>query len=236
MGYRKPYLIAEVGCNHKGSMEIAQALIFTAACYCKVDAVKFQKRCNRELLTPDQYNAPHPVPANSYGRTYGEHREFLEFDVEQHRQLRRWCEEVGVAYSSSVWDITSAKEISSLDPDFIKIPSACNNHLAMLDWLCENYSGELQVSLGMTMRDEEKALVELFERRGRSQDLTILACTSGYPVSYSDVCLLEIPPSYQGLWWTSQASWIFGASYWDCARSCCYGAWRWGCGTSFHNG
>ena len=188
----KAYLIAEAGCNHKGEMSIARDLIYTAACYCKVDAIKFQKRCNKELLTPEQYNAPHPNPANSYGATYGEHREYLEFDVDQHAQLKKWCEEVGIVYSTSVWDLTSAKEIASLKPDFIKIPSACNNHYEMLSWLCENYGGEIQVSLGMTTRQEEQDLIDLFKKYGRNQDLTIFACTSGYPVAYEDICLLEL--------------------------------------------
>ena len=68
--YNKPYVIAEAGCNHMGQMEIAKELIQTAAIFCKADAIKFQKRCNRELLTPEQYNAPHPHPENSYGKTY----------------------------------------------------------------------------------------------------------------------------------------------------------------------
>lgn len=63
-----------------GQMKIAKELINTAAYFCKADAIKFQKRCPKELLTPEQYNAPHPNPANSYGATYGAHREFLEFD------------------------------------------------------------------------------------------------------------------------------------------------------------
>ena len=130
--YRKPFVIAEIGCNHMGQMEIARELIQTSAVFCKSDAVKFQKRCARELLTDEQYNAPHPNPANSYGETYGSHREFLEFDVEQHAQLKKWCEEAGLIYSTSVWDMTSAREIASLHPKFIKVPSACNNHFEML--------------------------------------------------------------------------------------------------------
>ncbi|MBQ7283478.1 MAG: N-acetylneuraminate synthase family protein, partial [Oscillospiraceae bacterium] len=126
--YNKPFVIAEIGCNHMGQMEIARDLIRTAAHFCKADAVKFQKRCNKELLTPEQYNAPHPNPVNSYGDTYGAHREFLEFTADQHRQLKEWCDEAGIEYSTSVWDLTSAKEIAPLNPRFIKIPSACNNH------------------------------------------------------------------------------------------------------------
>ena len=192
MEYLKPFVIAEIGCNHKGDMDIAKRLIRTAAIYCEVDAVKFQKRCNRELLTPGQYNAPHPNPANSYGKTYGEHREFLEFTVEQHRELKEYCEEMNIVYSTSVWDLTSAKEIASLHPKFIKIPSACNNHYEMLEWLCDNYEGEIHISLGMTTHEEEEKLIQLFEKKGRNKDVVLYVCTSGYPVAFGDVCLLEI--------------------------------------------
>lgn len=192
MEYMKPYVIAEAGCNHKGDINIARELIEIAAVFCKADAIKFQKRCNRELLTEQQYSAPHPNPENSYGKTYGEHREYLEFTVEQHAQLKKWCEEYGITYSSSVWDLTSAKEIASLHPEFIKIPSACNNNFPMLEWLCSHYEGEIQISLGMTTRREEEEVIALFEKNKRNQDLVIFCCTSGYPVPFEDVCLLEI--------------------------------------------
>ena len=189
---KKPFIIAEAGCNHMGKIEIAKDLIETAAHFCKADAIKFQKRCPRELLTKEQYNAPHPNPANSYGQTYGEHREYLEFDLDQHIQLKKWCEEAGIIYSTSVWDLTSAKEIASIKPRFIKIPSACNTHFEMLHWLCNNYEGEIQLSFGMTTKDEEEKIVQLFEKEGRAKDLILYDCTSGYPVPFSDVCLLEI--------------------------------------------
>lgn len=190
--YKKPFVIAEAGCNHKGEMSIAKDLIATAALFCKADAIKFQKRCNKELLTPEQYNAPHPNPVNSYGKTYGEHREFLEFTADQHKQLKEWCEEFGIIYSTSVWDLTSAKEIAALNPQFIKIPSACNNHFKMLQWLCDNFGGEIQLSFGMTTHAEEEQIVDLFVKNNRNKDLVIFDCTSGYPVPYKDVCLLEL--------------------------------------------
>lgn len=173
-------------------MAIAKEMIQTAAQYCKADIVKFQKRCNRELLSPEQYNAPHPVPENSYGPTYGAHREFLEFTAEQHRQLQQWCRECGVEYSTSVWDLTSAREIAALKPSLIKVPSACNLNKAMLQYLCEHYEGEIHLSFGMTTKAEEEAIVGLFEACGRAKDLVIYCCTSGYPVPFEDVCLLEI--------------------------------------------
>ncbi len=190
--YKKPYIIAEIGCNHKGEMSIAKELIKVAKIFCNVDAVKFQKRHNKELLTEEQYNQPHPNPVNSYGDTYGAHREFLEFDVEQHRELKNYCEDIGITYSTSVWDVTSAKEIASLNPEFIKIPSACNNNVAMLEWLCENYKGELHISTGMTTKDEIEDLVNLFKKHNRNKDLVLYNCTSGYPVPFQDVCLLDI--------------------------------------------
>lgn len=190
--YKKPYVIAEIGCNHKGEMEIAKELIKIAKIFGNANAVKFQKRNNKELLTEEQYSAPHPNAANSYGNTYGEHREFLEFNVEQHKELKEYCEEIGITYSTSVWDLTSAKEITSLNPEFIKIPSACNNNFEMLGWLCENYSGEIHISTGMTTKDETDVLVNYFTGKGRNKDLVLYNCTSGYPVPFEDVCLLDI--------------------------------------------
>jgi sialic acid synthase len=185
-------IIAEVGCNHKGEMSLAKEHIITAALFCKVDVVKFQKRNNKELLSEEQYNSPHPNPENSYGETYGEHREFLEFTKEQHKQLKDWCEEYGVIYSTSVWDLTSAKEIAELDPLLIKIPSACNNNYEMLGWLCDNYQGEIHCSVGMTTQQETNDLVNFFIEKERNKDLILYSCTSGYPVEFKDVCLLEI--------------------------------------------
>jgi len=187
-----PKIIAEIGCNHKGDMQIAKELIVTAALYCKADVAKFQKRNPKELLSEEQYNAPHPNPYNSYGKTYGEHREFLEFNLEQHRILKNWCEELGLIYSTSVWDTTSAKEITSLNPLLIKIPSACNLKFEMLEYLCKNYKGEIHCSFGMTTHEEEETVVRFFEKHDRAKDLVIYSCTSGYPVAFEDVCLFEI--------------------------------------------
>ncbi|MBY0123460.1 N-acetylneuraminate synthase family protein [Bacillus sp. S/N-304-OC-R1] len=188
----KPKIIAEIGCNHKGELEIAKKMIKIAAEYCKVDVVKFQKRNNKELLSEEQYNAPHPNSQNSYGKTYGEHREFLEFSVEQHRMLKQYCEENGVKYCTSVWDLTSAKEIASLKPELIKIPSAINNHYEMLEWLCENFEGEIHISTGMTNYDEIEELINFLSVKKRNKDIVLYNCTSGYPVPFRDIRLKEI--------------------------------------------
>ena len=188
-----PVTVCEIGCNHKGDLQIAVDMIRIAAQFCKADVVKFQKRNNVELLTPKEYESAHPNPAQSYGETYGRHREFLEFGADQHRLLKDVCEEWGVAYSTSVWDLTSARDIGRLDPFAIKIPSAVNTNLQVLDYLCGNFGGEIHVSLGMTLRSEEEALVALGDRHGRLKDFVLYHCISGYPVDESELYLLEIP-------------------------------------------
>ena len=94
-----PYVIAEIGCNHGGDLELAKRMISVAARFCEVDAVKFQKRDPATLLTPEQYEAPHPEPRNAFGASYGEHREFLEFDIDQHAELAACAADHGVVYS-----------------------------------------------------------------------------------------------------------------------------------------
>ena len=189
--YDTPNIIAEIGCNHKGDFNIAKRLI-EEALRSGVTIVKFQKRNNKELLTESQYNAIHPNPMHSYGATYGDHREYLEFSIDQHYELKEYAEGLGLTYSSSVWDLISAKEISKLGTTMIKIPSACNNHIQMLEFLRDEYKGQVHVSFGMTNYEEEERLVDLFEEKNQSHRLVIYACTSGYPVSFNDVCLLEI--------------------------------------------
>ncbi len=189
---KKPKVICEIGCNHLGNFDIALKMIKTAAEYCKVDVIKFQKRNNKELLSPTEYSNQHPVPRNSYGKTYGEHREFLEFDIEQHSKLQKECTSLGVEYSTSVWDLTSAKEIVEINPKLIKIPSATNTNFKVLKYLCSKYSGKIHISLGMTKREEEEKIVKIFQESNRLEDLVLYHCISSYPVENEMLYLLEI--------------------------------------------
>jgi len=195
--YKKPKVIAEIGCNHMGDIKIAKELISLAKS-AGVGFVKFQKRHNRELLTEEQYNNPHPNPINSYGETYGEHREFLEFDLAQNKDLKDYCDDLGVVFATSVWDVTSAKEMISLEPEFLKVPSACNNNFEMLKILRDKFKGQVQLSIGMTTKQEVEDIVSFFEREGQAKSrLLIYSCTSGYPVPAKEVSLLEIQWLYE---------------------------------------
>lgn len=195
--YKKPKVISEIGCNHMGSMEIAKELILLSK-QCGATFAKFQKRNNKELLTEEQYNTPHPVPYNSYGDTYGAHREFLELNQTQHADLKQYAESIGIEYSTSVWDVTSAAEIIELNPILIKVPSACNNNFRLLERLRDQYTGEVHISFGMTTHAEEEEVIKFFEEKDQAQNrLVIYSCTSGYPVPFKDVCLMEINRLYQ---------------------------------------
>lgn len=194
--YHKPLVISEIGCNYMGDFEIAKELIKLSK-DCGADYAKFQKRNARELLTDEQYNAPHPTPYNSYGNTYGAHREFLELSWEQHADLKVYAESIGIGYATSVWDMTSANQIIALKPDFIKVPSACNNHYEMLRLLRDQYAGDVHISSGMTTLKEIEEIVAFFEETNQAKNrLVLYNCTSGYPVPFKDICLLEINRLY----------------------------------------
>ncbi|MFL1781201.1 N-acetylneuraminate synthase family protein [Candidatus Hepatincolaceae symbiont of Richtersius coronifer] len=195
--YEKPIVISEIGCNHKGDIEIAKELIELSK-EAGADVAKFQKRHPRELLTQNQYEAPHPNQSNAYGYTYGEHREFLEFSIQEHAELKKYAESIGIVYSTSVWDVTSAKAIITLNPSFIKVPSACNSHFEMLKILRDEYKGDVHISFGMTKKEEKDEVIKFFEETNSAKSrLVVYACTSGYPVPFEDICLLEINNLYE---------------------------------------
>lgn len=191
--YKEPKVIAEIGCNHRGELEVAKELL-TLAKEAGANCGKFQKRCPKELLTPEQYNAPHPNANNSFGSTYGEHREFLELSLDDHRELQAHCKKIDLEYSCSVWDTTSAKEIVQLNPTLIKVGSPSNTHWEMQKVLRDEYTGEVHISTGMTTKEEVEQIVTFWEEgKGDAKNRVVLYnCTSGYPVPFKDVCLLDI--------------------------------------------
>lgn len=184
-------LIAEICCNHQGDFKTAIKMIDTLYTLGdNIDIVKFQKRAPKLILTEQEYHTPHPNPQNAFAQTYGEHREYLEFDIKQHQKLKKYCEDKNYIYSSSVFDMQSAKEILSLNPQVIKISSANNNDINILKFIDDNYHGEIHISLGMTTRKEEEQI--LANIKNNRKNLVLFACTSAYPTQPKDSCLLEI--------------------------------------------
>ena len=130
-----PKLVAECCCNHMGQFDIALEMIdeISAA---KADFAKFQKWDPKEALSEKQFSARHPNQRHSFGEPYGKHRQNLEFTIRQHHDLKAYCAEKGVAYSCSVFDKKSAKEICEVGPAYIKIPSQKNLKSSIYDIVC----------------------------------------------------------------------------------------------------
>jgi N-acetylneuraminate synthase len=197
-----PVIVAEIGGNHRGEMRTAVRMIEVVAGYCREHfqldgsrtdvVVKFQKRTPRAY--PDDFTRPHPNPAHSYGATYGAHREALEFDRIQHVELSEACREHGVGYACSVWDWQAAEDIARLlpAPSWIKIPSARNLDFVLIEKVLREWSGDVHISLGMATKAEQRSLVDHLVTLGASKRVVLYACTSGYPVAFSDVRLGEI--------------------------------------------
>lgn len=186
-------LIAEVGCNHCGDFNLAKTFVDKIASLSGesiVQVVKFQKRTPELILTSEELLKPHPFPENSFGKTYGEHRFNLEFSIQQHQELKSYVESKGLIYSCSVFDEKSLDEILSLEPKMLKISSVNNTDLKMLKVLDDNFNGEIHISLGMTSRNEERRLVNVF--KNKLNDVVLYACTTNYPVPVGEICLLEI--------------------------------------------
>tara|TARA_B100000963_G_scaffold293822_1_gene264333 strand:+ start:5913 stop:6794 length:882 start_codon:yes stop_codon:yes gene_type:complete len=191
--FSKTRLVAEIGCNHQGNLNTAYKMLNTLKHFCSVQYVKFQKRTPKELLTDKEYNSPHPNPINSFGKTYGEHRENLEFNISTHKKLIKYCNKIGLTYCTSVWDLTSAKQIIKTSCTNIKIPSACNNNSELLEFLFKNFKNNLHISMGMTTKKEENNIFKIAKKFKRNKEkLIIYACTSSYPAKDDDVNLYEI--------------------------------------------
>ncbi|MDD3238166.1 MAG: N-acetylneuraminate synthase family protein [Candidatus Gastranaerophilales bacterium] len=186
-------IIAEFCGNHNGSIETVKKMIDSISNFsqnAKIDIIKFQKRCPKLILSKQLYDSSHPNPENSFGDTYGKHKEFLEFSIEEHFVIKKYCETKGFVYSTSVFDRQSLKEVLTLNPVMIKVSSANNLDFELLHYLDKNYNGEIHISLGMTTKEEEKEILKSFKYK--KQNIILYACTSAYPVPIGDSALLEI--------------------------------------------
>lgn len=182
-------VIAEIGGTHIGSVSRAKKLAKLAK-LAGADVLKTQKRNPKECVKKELWNKPHPNEIFSYGRTYLDHRNNLELSIEQHKELKEYCESIDIEYSTSVWDITSTKEVIELNPRMIKIPSACNNNDEILNLLINDYNGEIHISTGMTSKVERERLY--YKLNPHIKRVVVYLCTSGYPVPFNQLYLKEI--------------------------------------------
>jgi N-acetylneuraminate synthase len=189
-------VIAEIGCSHGGSLERAKKLAKLAK-LSGAHIVKTQKRNPKESVKKELWDQPHPNKMYAYGDTYLEHRENLELSINDHIELKEYCESIDIIYSTSIWDVTSTREIVALNPKLIKIPSACNDRTDIMKYLFNNYNGEIHISTGMLTTDEREELCyfltnEYRDRKLNEDKLVVYHCTSGYPVPFEKLYLGEV--------------------------------------------
>jgi len=192
IGRQQPcFIVAEVGNNHQGKLDMALEMIREAA-RCGVDAIKFQKRDSEALLTTEGRNAPYNGK-NSFGRTYGEHREALELDIDAMAQCKRLAEALGLVFFASTWDQVSLAQMDALGVELLKISSA---DLVSLPLLRQAGATGIPIiiSTGMSGYPEIDMAVSLLRRY--HDDLAILHCNSSYPCPEEQIAL----PVLQQLW------------------------------------
>jgi len=180
----KAFVIAEIGSNHCGLVDRAIELIKSAK-YCGADAVKFQKRSNKSLFTKELYDSPYDNK-NSYGKTYGEHREYLEFGKEEYRILKDVCEEIDINFFATPFDFESVDFLSEFDLSAYKIASADMTHTPLLEYVAQLNKPIILSTGGGSITDVIRAVDTILPI---NDELVILHCTSSYPALYHDMNL-----------------------------------------------
>ncbi len=182
------FVIAEIGHNHQGDIEKAKEL-FRVAKECGADAVKLQKRDNRTLFTRELYNKPYEH-RNSFGRTYGEHREFLEFGWDEYVELKRYAEEeLGITFFATAFDIPSADFLAKLDVPAFKIASGDLRNIPLLKHVAQFGKPMIISTGGGTMEDIRRAYEAIMPI---NPQLAILQCTASYPAPAEEMNLRVI--------------------------------------------
>jgi N-acetylneuraminate synthase len=177
----KTYIIAEIGINHNGDINLAKELIDTAA-ETGCDAVKFQKRTIEEVYTKEELDKSRESP---WGTTNREQKEGLEFSYDQYVELEKYTKNKGLDFIISCWDITSVGLVeANLDVDYHKVASAL---LTDKDFLLslKKTNKPVILSTGMSTQEEVDKAIEVLG----DKVVQILACTSTYPTKANEINL-----------------------------------------------
>jgi len=181
------YVIAEIGQNHQGNLETAKQL-FRAAKECGVNAVKLQKRESRTLYTRELYNKPYENE-NSFGATYGEHREALEFELEEYRELQQYAQEIGIAFFATAFDFRSADFLAKLEMPAFKIASGDLINTPLLKHVAGFQKPMLVSTGGGTIADVQRAYDTIMPINSQ---LCIMQCSASYPCAFEELNLRVI--------------------------------------------
>ena len=181
------YVIAEIGHNHQGSVEKAREL-FREAKLAGAHAVKLQKRDNRSLYTQAAYDRPYDNE-NSFGSTYGEHREFLEFGLREYEELQAYAGELKIDFFATAFDIASADFLESLGVPAFKIASGDLRSIPLIQHVARFGKPIILSTGGALLEDVRRAYEAVLPINDR---LAILQCTAGYPAAFEELDLRVI--------------------------------------------
>jgi N-acetylneuraminate synthase len=180
------YLIAEIGINHNGSLEIAKQLI-DASADAGFDTVKFQKRTVDKVYTKEFLDSPRESP---WGTTQRAQKMGLEFGLAEYQEIDRYCREIGIGWSASAWDVDAQRFLRRFDRPFNKVASAMLGHKPFLREIAAE-GVKTFISLGMATLDETDEVVNLFQKANCPFEL--MHCNSTYPMKEIDANLRCIP-------------------------------------------
>jgi N-acetylneuraminate synthase/sialic acid synthase len=178
------YVIAEIGHNHQGSLQKAREL-FREAKQAGAHAVKLQKRDNRGLYTRAAYRKPYDNE-NSFGATYGEHREFLEFGLKEYAELQQYARELDIDFFATAFDLASADFLEALDVPAYKIASGDLKSTPLLEHVAR-FGRPLILSTGGALIDDVQRAYDTI--MPINPQLGILQCTAGYPAAFEELDL-----------------------------------------------
>lgn len=179
-----PFIIAEIGHNHQGNTQRAKDLIL-AAKKAGASAVKFQKRNNKTLFTKKFYDSSYDNP-NSFAKTYGKHREFLELSKKQFKELIKFSKEIKIELFATPFDVESVKFLESINVKCYKIASADLRNTILQKEIAKTKKPIFLSTGGGTLKDVERAVKNIMSI---NKNLSILHCTASYPCKIDDMNL-----------------------------------------------
>ena len=207
---KETYIIAEIGQNHNGDIKIAKKLIdhidkysydeITGNRFNKASAIKLTKRDLTEELSVEQMRRPYEGP-NSFGKTYGEHREFLELSYEEHVELGEYIRSKGFEYVQTFCSVKTLRLLDMTIVDKIKVASRDLTNTPLIEAIA-NRKEDVILSIGMADKNDLETALNIFRSKNKS-NISILHCLSQYPAEYTNLnlntikFLLEKYPEYQ---------------------------------------
>ena len=181
------YAIAEIGHNHQGKLKTCMEM-FKVAKECGADAVKLQKRDNKSLYTKAGYEKPYDNE-NSYGETYGKHREALEFGESEYQELKAYAKEIGVTMFATAFDFPSVDFLAKLEMPAFKVASGDLKNIPLLTYMAQVGTPIVLSTGGGAMQDVNRAYDAIMPI---NPQLCLLQCTAGYPAAFEELNLKVI--------------------------------------------